>query len=182
MKIVSTGFEGLFILEPQAFSDERGFFMEAYNKLTLEKHGIHLSFIQDNESFSKKGVLRGLHFQKEPYAQTKLVRALQGTILDVVVDLRKVQPTFGKTYSIELSGENRKQLLVPKGFAHAFVVLSETASVLYKCDAQYNKSSEGGIHFGDPELNIDWVLPKDQLLLSEKDLKLPNLKELAVHF
>jgi dTDP-4-dehydrorhamnose 3,5-epimerase len=182
MKVITTGFEGLHILEPQAFSDERGFFMEAYNKLTLENHGIHHTFIQDNESFSKKGVLRGLHFQKEPHAQTKLVRTLQGNILDAVVDLRKAQPTFGKSFSIELSGQNRKQLLVPKGFAHAFVVLSETASVLYKCDAYYNKASEGGIRFDDSELNIDWVLPKDKLIVSAKDMQLPYLKNLAYHF
>ena len=150
--------------------------------MTLQKQGIDIVFIQDNQSFSKKGVLRGLHFQMNPHAQTKLVRTLKGNILDVVVDLRKNQPTFGKVFSIELSDENKKQLLVPKGFAHAFVVLSEIASVLYKCDVHYNKPSERGIRFDDPELNIDWALPKDQLILSPKDMKLPFLIDLNYQF
>lgn len=182
MKITPTGFAGLYIIEPDVFSDQRGFFMESYNTLTFHKLGIDHTFVQDNQSLSNKGVLRGLHFQKEPHAQTKLVRALDGLILDVVVDLRKNEPTYKKTFSIELSGENRKQLLVPKGFAHAFSVLSETASVLYKCDATYNKSSEGGIRFDDPELNIDWGLPADQLVLSPKDESLPLLKDLNYFF
>lgn len=182
MEITPTGFADLFVLKPKIFTDQRGFFMESYNDLTLEKLGIHFSFCQDNQSFSKRGVLRGLHFQKDPHAQTKLVRTLEGNILDVVVDLRKKQPTFKKVFSIELSSENNLQLLVPKGFAHAFVVLSETASVLYKCDAHYDKSSEGGIRFDDPELNIDWGMPTDELILSEKDVKLPLLKNLDFQF
>lgn len=182
MKVTKTEFQDLLVLEPSIFTDERGFFFESYNKLTLEKHGINITFVQDNQSFSKKGVLRGLHFQKIPAAQTKLVRALSGTILDVVVDLRADQPTYKRVYSIELSGENQKQLLVPQGFAHSFVVLSETASVLYKCDAYYNKSAEGGIRFNDPELNIDWQLPLNQLIVSAKDLELPFLQNLNYHF
>jgi dTDP-4-dehydrorhamnose 3,5-epimerase len=182
MNVTETGFQDLLVLEPSVFADERGYFLESYNKVTLEKHNINITFVQDNQSFSKKGVLRGLHFQKTPTAQTKLVRALSGTILDVVVDLRIGQPTYKKVYAIELSGENHKQLLVPQGFAHSFVVLSETASVLYKCDNYYNKSAEGGIRFDDPELNIDWQLPGDQLIVSAKDIELPFLQNLNYHF
>lgn len=182
MKVTETGFQDLLVLEPSVFDDERGYFFESYNKLTLEKHGININFVQDNQSFSKKGVLRGLHFQKHPAAQTKLVRALSGTILDVVVDLRASQPSYKKAYSIELNGENHKQLLVPQGFAHSFIVLSETASVLYKCDDYYNKSAEGGVRFDDPDLNIDWQLPSDQLIVSVKDLELPFLRNLNYHF
>jgi dTDP-4-dehydrorhamnose 3,5-epimerase len=182
MKITQTGFKDLLLLEPLVFKDERGHFMESYNKQTLEKLGVNLKFVQDNQSYSRKGVLRGLHFQKNPHAQTKLVRALTGTILDVVVDLRANQPTYKNVYTVELSGENQKQLLVPVGFAHAFIVLSENASVLYKCDNYYNKSSEGGLHFNDPELNIDWKLPKDQLIISTKDLELPFLSNLNYQF
>lgn len=182
MKVTKTEFQDLLILEPSVFTDERGFFFESYNRLTLEKYGINIVFVQDNQSFSRKGVLRGLHFQKSPSAQTKLVRALSGTILDVVVDLRANQPTYKKVYAIELSGENHKQLLVPQGFAHSFVVLSETASVLYKCDDYYNKPTEGGIRFDDPELNINWQLPAHQLIVSTKDLELPFLRNLTYSF
>jgi dTDP-4-dehydrorhamnose 3,5-epimerase len=182
MKIIQTGFQDLLLLEPSVFTDQRGYFLESYNKQTLGKLGVNLNFVQDNQSYSRKGVLRGLHFQKNPYGQTKLVRALTGTILDVVVDLRANQPTYKKVYAAELSGENKRQLLVPVGFAHAFVVLSEDASVLYKCDNYYNKSSEGGLHFNDPELNIDWQLPKDQLIISAKDLELPFLSNLNYQF
>jgi len=182
MKVTETGFQDLLVLEPSVFADERGYFFESYNKLTLEKQGVSIPFVQDNQSFSKRGVLRGLHFQKAPSAQTKLVRALTGSILDVVVDLRAAKPTYKKVYAIELSGENHKQLLVPQGFAHSFVVLSETASVLYKCDDYYNKSAEGGIRFDDPELNIHWPLPVSQLIVSFKDLELPFLSNLNYHF
>ncbi len=182
MKITQTGFQDLLLLEPSIFTDERGYFMESYNKQTLERFSVNLNFVQDNQSYSRKGVLRGLHFQKNPHGQTKLVRALVGTILDVVVDLRANQPTYKKIYTVELSGENQKQLLVPIGFAHAFIVLSDTASVLYKCDNYYNKSAEGGLHFNDPELNIDWRLPKDQLIISPKDLELPYLANLNYQF
>ncbi len=182
MIITETGFKDLLILEPVVHQDERGFFTESYNKATLQKNGIDIDFVQDNQSFSKKGVLRGLHFQKEPHAQTKLVRALSGTILDVVVDLRADQPTYKQYFSLELSEENRKQLLVPKGFAHAFVVLSDTASVLYKCDEYYTKSAEGGVRFDEPELNIDWGTSNERLLLSNKDRQLPNLANLNHSF
>jgi dTDP-4-dehydrorhamnose 3,5-epimerase len=182
MKITPTGFADLFILEPAVFTDQRGFFLESFNFQTMQKLGINHAFIQDNQSFSKKGVLRGLHFQKNPYAQTKLVRTLSGNILDVVVDLRSDQPTYKKAYSIELSEENKLQLLVPKGFAHAFVVLSDFASVLYKCDAYYNKSSEGGVRFDDPELNIDWRISPENLIVSDKDKELPHLSNLNYKF
>ncbi len=182
MIVTETGFRDLLILEPTAYYDDRGYFMESYNRLTLEKNGIDISFVQDNQSFSKYGVLRGLHFQKKPSAQTKLVRALTGRILDVVVDLRVEQPTYKQTFLIELSEENKKQLFVPPGFAHAFVVLSKTAYVLYKCDEYYSKVSEGGIRFDDPELNIDWNLPLTDLIVSGKDLELPFLNQLNYGF
>ena len=182
MKIIQTGFQDLVLLEPAVFKDERGFFMESYNLSTLQKKGIELNFVQDNQSFSQKGVLRGMHFQKHPYAQTKLVRALTGTIVDVVVDLRANQPTFKKSFAVELSEDNNKQLLIPKGFAHAFVVLSETASVLYKCDEYYQKIAERGIRFDDPELGIDWFLPKDNIIVSAKDQELPFLSNLNYSF
>ena len=181
MKIVETEFQDLFVLEPARFEDERGFFMESYNLSTMKKNGIELNFVQDNQSFSKKGVLRGLHFQKNPFAQTKLVRVLSGKILDVVVDLRANLPTFKKTFAIELSSANNKQLLIPKGFAHAFVALSDT-SVLYKCDEYYQKSAEGGIRFDDPELSIDWILPKESLIVSDKDKELPFFSNLNYTF
>lgn len=182
MRVTETGFKDLLILEPNIHADERGYFFESYNTLMLEKLGINITFVQDNQSFSTKGVLRGLHFQRNPSAQTKLVRALSGTILDVVVDLRIDQPTYKKVFSIELSSENHKQLLVPQGFAHSFVVLSDTAAVLYKCDNYYNKSAEGGIRFDDPDLEIQWQFPKSQLIVSAKDLELPLLKNLNYHF
>lgn len=182
MKITQTGFKDLLILNPSVYTDNRGFFMESYNAKTLQSLGLNYSFLQDNESFSSKGVLRGLHFQKNPHAQTKLVRVLNGKILDVVVDLRVNEPTYKKTLSIELSSENKTQLLVPKGFAHGFVVISQTASVLYKCDDYYDKSSEGGIRFDDPEISIDWIYPKNELIVSDKDLVLPFLKDLNYTF
>lgn len=182
MKIVETAFRELFILEPTVFKDSRGFFMESYNQQTLEKSGINISFVQDNQSYSRKGVLRGLHFQKKPYAQTKLVRVLHGCIFDVVVDLRASEPTYKKSYGVEMSDENKRQLLVPKGFAHGFVVVSESANVLYKCDEYYNKASEGGIRFDDPDLVIDWSLPNSELIISDKDLELPYLKNLNYAF
>jgi dTDP-4-dehydrorhamnose 3,5-epimerase len=182
MKVLTTDIDDLLILEPVVFTDERGFFMESYNTQMFNNHGIDISFVQDNQSFSRKGVVRGLHFQKNPSAQTKLVRVLSGAIVDVVVDLRADRKTFKKTYSIELSDKNFRQLLVPKGFAHGFVVLSDTANVLYKCDEYYNKDSELGIRFDDPDLNVDWHLPKDKLLVSSKDQQLPYLRDLNYQF
>lgn len=173
MKIDSTLFEGLLILTPRIFADERGYFFESYNAHTFKQNGLDFDWVQDNQSISTYGVIRGLHFQKPPYAQTKLIRVLQGEILDVVVDLRHDSKTYGQTYSIVLSSENQLQLLIPKGFAHGFVVLSERADVMYKCDQLYNKESESGILFNDPKLNIDWKVDANKMIVSSKDLVLP---------
>jgi dTDP-4-dehydrorhamnose 3,5-epimerase len=173
MKFIETGFAQLLLFEPKVFGDSRGYFFESYNEKTFAENGIKIKFIQDNQSKSSYGVIRGLHFQKSPHAQTKLVRVLSGRILDVVVDLRKNADTYGKCYAVELSAENKRQLLVPKGFAHGFSVLSETAEVLYKCDAFYNKESEGGLLYSDPELKIDWKIPADKAIVSDKDLQQP---------
>jgi dTDP-4-dehydrorhamnose 3,5-epimerase len=174
MNIEQTPIPDLVILTPAVFEDERGYFFESYSKSKLERLGIHIDFVQDNQSFSKKGTLRGLHYQNPPFAQTKLVRVLQGEIMDVAVDLRKDSLTFGKYFGIVLSAENKKQLLVPQGFAHGFSVLSETAVVSYKCDQYYNKQSEGGIRFDDVTLNIDWGMDLNEAIVSEKDLILPD--------
>jgi len=182
MNIVPTNFKDLLVLEPKVFGDSRGYFMESYNKRTLLEVGIDLNFIQDNQSSSKKGVLRGLHFQNAPHAQSKLVRVLNGSILDVVVDLRKKESTFGKHFSIELSAKNRKQLLVPKGFAHGFVVLSEEAEVFYKCDEYYHPASDGGILYNDPELCIDWKFDSEEVTLSGKDKLHPKLSVAKFNF
>jgi len=180
MVVSETGFAGLYILEPKVHGDARGFFMESYNKQTLLNTGIDITFVQDNQSRSSRGVLRGLHFQRAPYAQTKLVRALLGSVLDVVVDLRRSEPTFGKHFTVELTAENKKQVLVPKGFAHGFVVLSEIAEVLYKCDEFYHPEADGGIHY--QSVNIDWRLSHDQLLLSDKDKNLPSIHDAKFSF
>ena len=168
---------GLLIFEPKVFGDSRGFFFEAYSERVLVENNINIRFVQDNQSSSCYGVIRGLHYQLPPHAQTKFVRVLEGTVLDVVVDIRKSSPTFGQAFSIELSAENKKQLFVPAGFAHGFSVLSEKAQLLYKCDAFYNKESEGGISFKDPALNIDWKVPVDKAIISDKDTVLPGLKD-----
>lgn len=177
MKVVSSAITDLLILEPTVFGDTRGFFFESYNQRTFEQIGLKYDFIQDNRSSSAYGTLRGLHFQKGEHAQTKLVSVFRGRILDVAVDLRPGSPTFKKHLAVELSEENKRQLLVPRGFAHGFVVLSETAEVFYKCDNFYSKESEGGIHFADPELKIDWIVPREKMILSEKDQKLPYLSQ-----
>ena len=174
MNLEKTFIKGLVILAPALFEDERGYFFEAYNKSKFADLGIHIDFVQDNQSFSKKGTLRGLHYQNLAFAQTKLVRVLQGEIMDVAVDLRKDSSTFGKHFGILLSSENKKQLLVPQGFAHGFSVLSETAVVLYKCDNYYNKASEGGIRYDDATLNIDWGMDLKEAIVSEKDVVLPD--------
>ena len=178
MKINKTFIEDLLIIEPQLFKDERGFFYESYNKNNLD---INIVFIQDNESKSYKGVIRGLHFQVPPFDQTKLVRCVSGNILDVAVDLRTKSKTYGKSFSIELSSENNKQLFVPKGFAHGFQVLSETASVNYKVDNFYNPKSDSGIIWNDKDLSIDWNLDIKPVI-SVKDLKLISFKELKSPF
>ncbi|MFH6963234.1 dTDP-4-dehydrorhamnose 3,5-epimerase [Flavobacterium plurextorum] len=176
MKIEKTFIKDLVIVEPTIFGDERGFFFESYSKTKFEDLGIEIDFVQDNQSFSKKGTLRGLHYQNPPFAQTKLVRVLEGKIIDVVVDLRKDSPTYGQSLSVLLSSENKKQLLVPHGFAHGFSVISETASVMYKCDQFYNKGSEGGIKYDDPSLDIDWGIDLKEAIVSEKDQILPFIE------
>ncbi len=182
MQFEATSFQGLMVLTPRVFGDARGYFFESYNLQAMRNAGLEYNWVQDNQSHSVHGVIRGLHFQNPPHAQSKLVRVLQGEILDVVVDLRKEQPTFGKSFGVLLSSENKKQLLIPKGFAHGFSVLSETADVMYKCDALYNKESEGGILFNDPSLAIDWMLSADQFNVSDKDLILPLLKDTETGF
>jgi len=182
MQVETTGFEGLFVLTPSVFADDRGFFFESYNRESYLKAGLDYHWVQDNQSHSKHGVIRGLHFQKAPFAQTKLLWVVQGEILDIVVDLRKGQPTYGKSFSVILTAENKKQLLVPKGFAHGFSVLSASADVMYKCDALYNKQSESGLLFNDPLLNIDWKLSQEEIIVSEKDLVLPTFDNIDANF
>lgn len=182
MEIIKTGFEGLQIAMPRVFKDERGYFFESYNENAFNEAGLKYIFVQDNQSKSSFGVVRGLHYQLEPYAQTKLVRVLQGTIFDVAVDIRKGSPTFGKWYGIELSDENFYQLLIPKGFAHGFSVLSESAVIIYKCDDFYYRSAERGIIYNDPDLNIDWKVKSDSSIVSEKDKKLTLFKEAEINF
>lgn len=177
MEIRETGIADLVVLKPKVHGDNRGYFTESFNAQIMEKHGLPTTFLQDNQSFSKYGTLRGLHFQVGEYAQTKLVRVSQGKILDVAVDIRKDSPTYGQHRSIELSDENFEQLLVPKGFAHGFAVLSESAVVQYKCDKLYNPEHESGIIYNDPDLAIDWKLPVDKILLSEKDKALPSFAD-----
>ncbi len=169
MPFIKTDFPDLFIFEPKVFEDSRGYFYESYNKNIFDLSGLHINFIQDNQAKSGYGVIRGLHYQQNPFAQIKLVRALSGTILDVVLDLRIGSPTYAKIFSIELSAENKKQLLVPKGFAHGYSVISDSAEVFYKCDAFYNKEHEGSILYNDPTLNIDWKIPADKAIISDKD-------------
>lgn len=178
MKVTKTEIEGVFIIEPQVFEDERGYFFESYNKEKLKAQGIDYDFIQDNQSKSRYGTIRGIHFQKGEYAQAKLVRVLEGTVLDVAVDLRRGSPTFGKHVAVELSAENRRQLMIPRGFGHGFSVLSETAVFAYKCDNVYNKASEGGLRYNDPTLNIDWKIDSSKAILSEKDKVNPLLEEI----
>lgn len=173
MPFITTDFSGLLIFEPAVYKDDRGYFFESYNEQTFQRQGITNRFVQDNQSFSTYGVIRGLHYQLQPHAQAKLIRVLQGKILDIAVDLRKDSPTYGKYMSIELSAGNRQQFLIPQGFAHGFSVLSETAEVSYKCDAFYHKDSEGGIRYDDPDLNIDWQIPAGKAIVSQKDLELP---------
>ena len=182
MQFIKTPVEDLLVFEPTVFDDSRGYFFESYNKKIFAKNGIELDFVQDNQSSSEYGVIRGLHYQLNPYAQAKLIRVLSGLILDVAVDIRKGSPTFGKGFTIELSAENKKQLFLPAGFAHGFSVLSEHAEVLYKCDGFYNKESEGGILYNDPSLNIDWKIPSGKEIISEKDRRLPRFADCKNNF
>lgn len=182
MPFHKTSFPGLLVYEPRIFEDERGYFFESYNENTFKEARINIDFVQDNQARSTYGVLRGLHFQVAPHAQTKLIRVLEGEIKDVVVDLRTGSPSFGKAYTIVLSAENKKQLLVPKGFAHGYAVLSPTAEVFYKCDEFYHKENEGGLLYKDASLNIDWGIPLDEAIISDKDKKLKPLAETGHNF
>jgi len=182
MPFIETGFSGLLIFEPVVFEDNRGYFFESYNESICKAGGVNIVFVQDNQAQSSYGVIRGLHYQLDPHAQTKFIRVLSGAILDVVVDIRKGSPTFGKSYSLELSASNKLQLLVPKGFAHGYSVLSPTTEVFYKCDTFYNKSAEGGILYNDPALEIDWQIPADKQIISDKDLVHPALENCNNNF
>ncbi len=182
MKIQKTNIPGLLIIEPDVYADQRGYFFEGYNKNKFLAAGLHFDFIQDNQSRSSYGVVRGLHYQLAPFAQTKLVRALEGEILDVAVDIRHGSPTFGKHEKILLSAENKKQLLIPRGFAHGFSVLSPSAVLFYKCDEFYNPEFERGIRYDDEWLNIDWQVPLEEAVISKKDQTLPAFEAAEMNF
>ena len=182
MKFVNTPIEGLVIIEPTLFGDDRGYFLESYNKKEFEKAIGEISFVQDNESKSSKGVLRGLHFQKPPYAQAKLVRCIEGKVLDVAVDIREGSETFGQHVTVELTGENKKQVFIPRGFAHGFLVLSESAIFAYKVDNSYAPTHDAGIRWDDSLLNIQWGVSESEVLVSEKDAKLPFFLEFETPF
>ena len=182
MQIQKTNIEGLIVIQPRIFLDARGYFFESYSKKVLDEQVRTVNFVQDNESKSSFGVLRGLHFQKPPYAQSKLVRVIHGRVLDVAVDIRKGSPTYGQWMAVELSGEKQNQLFIPRGFAHGFSVLSDEAVFQYKCDNFYHPESEGAIAWDDPQLNIDWQLPKESIILSQKDTHHPLLAEIESPF
>ena len=173
MEIQKTFIEGVYIIKPDVYNDSRGFFYESYNEKKYSDNGINAKFVQDNISLSKKGTIRGLHYQLNPFSQAKLVQVIKGAVLDVVVDLRKDSPTYGKHFSLELTEENKLQLFIPKGMAHGFSVLSDEVLFSYKCDNEYNKNSERGINIFDPALGIDWKVPREEAVISPKDLELP---------
>lgn len=183
MTVKKTPLNDCFIIEPKIFGDDRGYFFESFNKQVFEeKTGLQTNFIQDNEAFSNKGVLRGLHFQKGAFTQAKLVRVIKGKVLDVAVDIRPESTTFGKCFSVILSEENKKQIFVPRGFAHGYAVLEDQTIFAYKCDNFYNKASEGGIIYNDTDLNIDWMLKENEIILSDKDKKQATFKEFSCEF
>ncbi len=182
MPFVTCNIPGLLIFEPAVFIDSRGYFFESYNKELFKQSGIECDFVQDNQSKSAHGVIRGLHYQLNPHAQVKLVRVLEGSVLDVAVDIRRDSPTFGQYFSIELSSANKRQLYIPAGFAHGFSVLSNEAVVCYKCNAYYNKSSEAGIRFNDEDLQINWKVSAGEAIVSEKDKSLPSFKDCTNNF
>lgn len=182
MPFIPTAFPGLMVFEPKVFEDSRGYFFESYNSNICKEAGIEIIFVQDNQAKSSFGVVRGLHYQLAPHAQTKFIRVLQGKILDAVVDLRIGSPTYAQVFTIELSAENKKQLFIPKGFAHGYSVLSPTAEVFYKCDEFYHKESEGGIYLNDPELHINWGIDPGQQILSEKDKLYPGISDCKNNF
>lgn len=182
MNIIKTPIEGLLVIEPQVFKDARGYFVETYNEARYRAAGIDAVFVQDNQSCSSYGVVRGLHFQRPPFTQAKLVSCTVGRVLDVAVDLRKDSPTFGQWFSVELSAENHRQFFIPKGFAHGFSVLSDTAVFSYKCDNLYHPEVDGGILLSDPDLAIDWQIPEEMRIISEKDTKHPKMAEFKTPF
>ncbi len=182
MKVIETAINGVYILEPRIFHDARGYFFESFSAREFEEKVCQTTFVQDNESYSSYGVVRGLHFQKPPFTQSKIVRVIQGAALDVAVDIRKGSPTFGKYVAVELTGENHRQFFIPRGFAHGFAVLSEEVLFQYKCDNFYAPQSEGGIAWDDPDLHIDWRIPVNNVSLSEKDKKHPQLKDYQPDF
>lgn len=182
MNVIKTPIDGLLIIEPRVFHDARGYFVETYNEQRYREAGVDATFVQDNQSCSTYGVVRGLHFQKPPYTQAKLVSCTKGRVLDVAVDLRKESPTYGKWYAVELSEENHRQFYIPRGFAHGFSVLSEQAVFTYKCDNLYHPEAEGGLLLSDPDVAIDWQVPKDKRVISEKDTKHPLFKDLISPF
>ncbi len=182
MPFIKTDFTDLLIFEPKVFTDSRGYFFESYNQQAFSNNGVDIVFVQDNQAKSSYGVVRGLHYQLAPFAQTKLIRVLSGNIIDAVVDMRKGSSTFGKTFTIELSADNQLQLLVPKGFAHGYSVISETAEVFYKCDAFYNKEAEGGVNLKDASLDIDWKIPEGKMIISDKDLIYPEFASAVNNF
>lgn len=169
MRVINTDIEGVVIIEPEVFGDSRGYFMESFSEREFQRHVASVKFVQDNESRSRYGVVRGLHYQREPYAQSKLVRCVVGRVLDVAVDIREGSPTYGKYVAVELSAENHRQLFIPKGFAHGFAVLSQEAIFAYKCDEFYHPEAECGIAWNDPKIGIDWRLPEGDIILSDKD-------------
>lgn len=178
INVIKTDIEGVLIIDPKVFGDARGYFLESFNaKDFAEKTGLNINFVQDNESMSSYGVMRGLHFQRPPYTQSKLVRCVKGAVLDVAVDIRKGSPTYGQHVAVELTEDNHRQFFVPRGFAHGFAVLSETAVFQYKCDNYYAPQADGGISILDESLGIDWKIPTDKALLSEKDTKHALLKD-----
>lgn len=182
MEIIKTAIDGVVIIEPRLFKDERGYFFESFSQREFNEKVREIHFVQDNESKSSYGVLRGLHFQKPPYAQSKLVRVIQGAVLDVAVDIRKGSPTYGQYVSVELTADNHRQFFIPRGFAHGFSVLTDEVIFQYKCDNFYAPQSEGAIAWDDPDLNIDWRIPAEKVILSEKDKKHPRLKEIDSPF
>lgn len=182
MNVIQTEIPGVVIIEPKLFGDSRGYFFESFSERDFEKNVARTHFVQDNESKSCYGVLRGLHFQKPPYAQAKLVRVIKGRVLDVAVDIRKGSPTYGKHVAVELTEDNHRQFFIPRGFAHGFAVLSEEAVFQYKCDSYYAPQSEGAIAWNDPDLDIDWGVPADKVLLSEKDSRHPRLRDAEIPF
>lgn len=182
MEIIKTKIEGVVILEPRIFRDARGYFFESFSQREFEEKVCGTTFVQDNESYSSYGVVRGLHFQKTPFTQAKLVRVIKGAVLDIAVDLRTSSPTYGQHVAVELTEENHRQLFIPHGFAHGFAVLSDEVLFQYKCDNYYAPKSEGGILWNDPQLNIDWRIPADKIILSEKDTKHPLFKDYLSDF